>query len=184
MYLEVNMQKKVEIDNYLIDMQSGNMEALANLYMATRLQVFSVCMSVLKDKDLAEDAMQNTYIRVREKINYYRKGTNGYAWVLTIARNISINTYNRDSRLQTTDFGESEYLNPTTDETKLDDMPIFKIAKDILSSEELEILMLYVVSGYKHREIADMLDKPLGTVLWSYNNSIKKLKKAIKDTEV
>ena len=63
-------------------------------------------------------------------------------------------------------------------------MPIFKIAKNVLNEEELEILMLYIVSGYKHREIADIVQKPLGTVLWSYNNSIKKLKKAIKNKEV
>ena len=61
---------------------------------------------------------------------------------------------------------------------------IEKIAKKILNSEELEIVLLYVVSGYKHREIAKILDKPLGTILWSYNNSIKKLKKALKDKEV
>lgn len=173
------MQKKIDINQYLIEMQNGNLDALATVYLLTKSQVFAICLSVLKDKSLAEDAMQNTFIRVREKINYYKAGTNGYAWILTIARNISINMYNRDVRIQTTDFNESEYLNPTFDDTKLDDMPIFKIAKDILNQEELEILLLYVVSGFKHREIAEMLDKPLGTVLWSYNNSIKKLKRAI-----
>lgn len=178
------MKTRIDINQYLIDMKDGNMEAFANVYLLTKNQVFSVCLSVLKNKELAEDAMQNTYVRIREKINYYTKGTNGFAWVLTIARNISINIYNRDTKMQVTDFNENEYLKPSYDDTKLDDMPIFKIAKDILGQEELEIVLLYVVSGYKHREIASMLDKPLGTVLWSYNNSIKKLKKAIEDKEV
>jgi RNA polymerase sigma-70 factor (ECF subfamily) len=178
------MKEKININQYLIDMKSGNMEAFATVYLLTKNQVYSVCLSVLKDRGLAEDAMQSTYVRIREKINYYTIGSNGFAWVLTIARNISINIYNRNSRVQTTDFSENEYLNPTNDDTKLEDMPIFNIAKRILNAEELEILTLYVVSGYKHREIAEMLDKPLGSVLWSYNNSIKKLKKEIKDMEV
>lgn len=178
------MQKKIDINKYLIEMQSGNLDAFANVYMITKTQVYAMCLSVLKNKTLAEDAMQSTYIRVREKINYYNSGTNGYAWILTIAKNISINLYNRDVKIQTTDFDANEYLTPSYDDTKLNDMPIFKIAKDVLSTEELEILTLYVVSGYKHREIAEMLDKPLGTILWSYNNSIKKLKKAIKNKEV
>ena len=86
--------------------------------------------------------------------------------------------------MQVTDFNENEYLKPSYDDTKFDDMPIFRIAKEILNQEELEIVLLYVVSGYKHREIADMLDKPLGTILWTYNNSIKKLKKAVEGKEV
>lgn len=178
------MKEKLNINQYLIEMKSGNMEAFATVYLLTKNQVYSVCLSVLKDRGLAEDAMQNTYVRIREKINYYTVGSNGFAWVLTIARNISINIYNRDVKMQVTDFNENEYLKPSYDDTKLDDMPIFKIAKDVLSQEELEIVLLYVVSGYKHREIAGMLDKPLGTILWTYNNSIKKLKKAVENKEV
>ena len=179
------MQKSyVDINPYLIELQNGNIDALASIYLLTKTQVFAICLSVLKDRALAEDAMQNTFIRVREKINYYKVGTNGYAWILTIARNLSINEYNKNAKVVSTDFGESEYLTPSIDETKSQDMSIFKIAKKILNSEELEIVLLYVVSGYKHREIAKILDKPLGTILWSYNNSIKKLKKALKDKEV
>ncbi len=174
----------VEINTYLTELKSGKIDALASVYLMTKNQVYAVCLAVLKNTALAEDAMQNTYIRVREKINYYKDNTNGYAWILTIARNISINLLNKSSRENITDFNESEYLTPSYDDVKMNDMPIFKIAKEILSGEELEIVLLYVVSGYKHREIARMIEKPLGTVLWSYNNSLKKLKKAIKDKEV
>ena len=178
------MQNKTDINKYLIEMQSGNLEAFANVYMLTKTQVYAICLSVLKNKALAEDAMQSSYVKIREKINYYKADTNGFAWILKIAKNISINIYNRDIKVQATDMEVNEYLMPSYDDTKLNDMPIFKIAKDVLSQEELEILVLYVVSGYKHREIAEILNKPLGTILWSYNNSIKKLQKAIKNKEV
>ena len=46
--------------------------------------------------------------------------------------------------------------------------------KKVLNEDELQIVLLHVVAGYKHREIAAMLDKPLGTVTWTYNNAIKK----------
>lgn len=175
---------KIDINPYLIDLQSGDEEALAQIYLLTKERVFAVCLSILKDRGLAEDAMQSTYIRIREKVNYYNPNTNGNAWVLTIARNISLNDYKKNSRVTQTDFNENEYLATSYDEGQFNDMPIFKIAKEVLTTEELEIVMLYVVNGYKHREIAQIVDKPLGTVLWSYNNSLKKLKKAIKNKEV
>ncbi len=36
---------------------------------------------------------------------------------------------------------------------------------------------MYGILGFKHREIAQELDKPLGTVLWTYNKALKKLNK-------
>ena len=53
-------------------------------------------------------------------------------------------------------------------------------AKDHLNNFELQVVVLYAVYGYKHREIAKILNKPLGSILWTYNNSIKKLQKVLK----
>ena len=41
------------------------------------------------------------------------------------------------------------------------------------------IVTLHVISGFKHREIADLLEKPIGTVLWTYNNALAKMKKEL-----
>ena len=45
-----------------------------------------------------------------------------------------------------------------------------------LSLEEREIVYLYAIAGFKHREIANLLQLPLATVLSKYHRSIKKLK--------
>lgn len=46
-----------------------------------------------------------------------------------------------------------------------------------LSAQELQIVVLHIVSGFKHREIAHFLEMPLATVLSKYHRAIKKLKK-------
>ena len=46
-----------------------------------------------------------------------------------------------------------------------------------LSDEERQIVMLHAVSGFKHREIAGLLEMPLSTVLSKYNRAMKKLRK-------
>ena len=48
--------------------------------------------------------------------------------------------------------------------------------KAVLREEEAQIVILHVVGGYKHREIAELVKKPIGTVTWTYKNAIAKLK--------
>ena len=167
---------KHELNKSLIRMQYGDNKAFEKVYNLTNKGVFSVCLSVLKDVHEAEDVMMATYIKVREKINYYTPNTNGYAWILTLCKNLCINEYKKRGREKVTDFADNEYLLSSSDNTSKYDIPIFSIAKRVLNDAELQIVLLYAVSGYKHKEIAEITGKPLGTVLWSYNNALKKLK--------
>ena len=52
-----------------------------------------------------------------------------------------------------------------------------------LKEEDYKILYLYIIGEYKHREIAEILNLPLGTVTWKYKNSLKKLKKVLLEEE-
>ena len=45
-----------------------------------------------------------------------------------------------------------------------------------LSDEERQIVVLHVLSGFKHREIAELMDLPLATVLSKYHRALKKMK--------
>ncbi|MCM1042836.1 MAG: sigma-70 family RNA polymerase sigma factor [Corallococcus sp.] len=49
------------------------------------------------------------------------------------------------------------------------------ILKAALNDDEMQIVVLHAVAGYKHREIAQILGKPQGTVTWTYKNAITKL---------
>ncbi len=169
------------LNKYLLSLQNGNIDALEKIYNITRKAVFSVSLSVVKNVQEATDLMQTTYIKVKEKINLYKPNTNALAWILTITRNISINQSKKLSRSLVSDFNEHEIA--FEDENEYKDIPIFKICKQVLTEDELAIVLLYSVNGYKHREIAEILNKPLGTILWTYNNSLKKLRKnlGIKD---
>lgn len=60
---------------------------------------------------------------------------------------------------------------------------IFDIVKQILPEDELKIVMLCAMSGYKRREVAQIMAMPLPTVTWKYNNALKKLGKYLKEAE-
>lgn len=61
---------------------------------------------------------------------------------------------------------------------------IFDIATKILSEDEYKIIMLCHVSGYKRREVAQMLNMPIGTVTWKNNEALKKLKKYLEKENI
>lgn len=172
-----SIMDKNRLNTALIRLQLGDKNALDEIYELTNKAVFSVCLSIVNNNEDARDLMQSTYILVQEKINYFKAGTNGYAWILTIAKNLSINENKKLSRVSPTDFQENEFVASSEDVNN--DIPVFKVAKRVLNADELTIVMLHIVSGYKHREIAQIVNRPLGSVLWSYNNSLKKLKKYI-----
>lgn len=54
---------------------------------------------------------------------------------------------------------------------------IFKKMKKLLSKREFEIVVLHVIDEMTHKEISKLKHWPLGTITWSYQNAIKKLKK-------
>lgn len=153
--------------------QKGDENAFDELYYATKDRVFYTILSILKDYHLSEDIMQNTYIKIRQGINNY-KDNNPFGWIITIARNLAINEYNKRQKELTIDTTQSEFLFPSYEiDASLSN--IDRIMKD-LDVEEREIVSLYIVSGFKHREIAKITGKPLGTVLWKYRKALKTLK--------
>ncbi|MEG1809706.1 MAG: RNA polymerase sigma factor [Oscillospiraceae bacterium] len=134
-------------------------------------------LSILKDPYNAQDAVQETFMKIREVSHLYRPNGKPLAWILTIAKNISLNFLRKTSRetpsqdcVPEDDLRFSCVSDPT-------DRLVLSTALNILSEDERQIILLHVVSGVKHMEIAKALQLPLSTVLSRYHRALKKLKK-------
>lgn len=180
---------KYELDYLFTKLMHGDESAFEKIYLETRKGVFSFIYSICKNYATSEDLMQDTYIRVRAAINTYKPGSNGLAWLFTIAKNLTLNELNKQKKVTPTDIEDptfkapEQYVQDTDGTDDDDDDSLIKLANKVLKDEERQIVMLHVVSDMKHREIADMLGKPLGTVLWAYRNALKKLKDAYEKEE-
>lgn len=165
-------------------LQQGDVRGLQIIYEDTCKSVFSFIFPIVKNYQLAEDIMQSTYITIYEKIDSYHPGTNLRNWILTIAKNLALQELKKLKRETFTDNDVMlEALGGFTYDKPLE-TPTIELASKILSEEDFKIVMLFAVGDFKHREIAEMMELPLGTVTWKYNNSLKKLKKALKSKEV
>jgi len=159
------------------ELKQKNYQSFDAFYNLTKNQVFYAIISVVKDNDLAEDIMQDTYVKFLEKIDQYKDGANPYAYLSTIARNLAINTYNQRKREV---YSEEIFETIPSPEENNDEEDIFKIL-DLLDPDEREVVTLHIINNLKFREIVPIVDKPLGTVLWIYNKAIKKLKEKVGD---
>lgn len=171
-----NQQSEYTPDTALQALKCGDESAFEYIYNYAKSAVFYCAYSILKDRGLAEDIMQNTFMKVRQYAYSYQKGTKPLAWITTIARNLSINEHNRRKREVYTDFTD---YNTRASYSMSDDKLVLDAAFKHLKERERQLVIMHVLGGLKHRELAEIFNMPLGTVLFKYNSALKKLRKYI-----
>lgn len=153
---------------------TGEKDTLAELYRETRAAVYGFALSILKNPADAEDVLQDTYIQIYSAAGSYWPKGNPMAWILTIAKNLSLMKLRWRSRFQ--DLESHEWEAAATVAAPSEDRPLLQAALKILSEEERQIILLHALSGLKHREIGALLDLALPTVLSKYHRGLKKLR--------
>jgi RNA polymerase sigma-70 factor (ECF subfamily) len=168
--------EKTLYDRLVTQMAAGDTQALEALYGALHSAVYGLALAILKDRGDAEDVMQNTFLKVWEHAPQYQAGTDAKAWILRIARNLAYHHF-RDQK-QYGILEEEENRLPCRDElTPSLDRILLDSLLGTLDSCERQIVMLYSVAGYSHKEIAVIVDRPYATVRWKFRNAVKKLAK-------
>lgn len=171
-------------DSLIIGTAQGNKETFQTLYRCTASAVFGYLLSILKNKHDAEDAMQDTYMRILASAHNYKPCGKPMAWILTIAKNLALMKLRTQGRFSFTELEELEGLcTPSDSEQVLDNM-VLKAALSILDDASCQIVILHAVAGLKHRETAALMGLPLPTVLSKYSRSLAKLKKHLKEMGV
>lgn len=155
-------------------------QAFALLYDETRYSVFAIIIAIVKNRHVTEDLMQDTYMNMLKKLHQFNGQVHFKTWLLTIARNLAIDHYRRSLKSTTIDIQEQEYLLPIH-EDKIEEKMEFEMYLNLLNDEERQIVLLKTVDGMKHHEIASLLAKPTGTIMWIYNRAIKKMRKLGKE---
>ena len=162
-----------ELDRLLVKMQEGDNLAFEKLYEGTRRGVYAFLYTYFHNAADTEDVMQTVYLRIKTSVSVYSQGTNARAWILQIAKNCALDVLRKRKREVSSE--EIEILaEPTVGETT-----VLDTMKRTLNEEEQRIVTLHVLWEYKHREIAEMLGMPTGTVTSKYKRAIEKLRKAL-----
>lgn len=172
-------------ENWFEKIAQGDNDAFTQLYYASYKQIYGFLLSLTKNKEDAEDLLQNTYIKIRNGSHLYRKQGTPMTWMCAIAKNQYLDFVRKNGKNRSVDFGEvenyvSEGLASHRDDSKtVEDRMLLETAFGILNQEERTIIVLHMINGLKHREIAELVGLPLSTVLSKYNRSLKKMKEIV-----
>ncbi len=168
-------------EGLIADIATGNMQALEEVYAASKSAVYGFALSILKDAQAAEDVMQDTYVTLFNKAHTYRPQGKPMSWMLAIVRNLALMRIRKQKHETTPDALET-MSQPTFAPNSIDKM-VLQTALTTLGDEERQIVMLHCVAGLKHKEISELLDIPLGTTLSRYHRALKKLQQQLQQKE-
>ncbi len=156
-----------------------NYESFDQFYEMTNRQVYYAIIQIVKDDEVAADLMQEVYMTFLEKIDQFRLDGNVYAYLSMMGRNTSINYYHKQKR----EVHSDELLETFESEEKVVDKDVSDILSllNLLNKDQREVVVLHTINNLKFKEVAEIMDKPLGTVLWLHSEAIKILKTKVGD---
>lgn len=122
-----------KLERYVSRLKEGDTRAFDYIYERTHRAVYFAVYYILRDKMLAEDALQETFVRALSAVAQYREGSNFTAWLCTVGRSVALNHLKKYSREVSTDFSEDGAGFGTHEH----EMPfVFELAAKVLSEEE------------------------------------------------
>jgi len=177
-------QKQLSLlsDAILARVADGDNDAFRTLYYSTQFAVYGYILSFMKKPEEAEDIMQDTYLRIREKAHLYTPCGKPLAWIFTIARNLCFMRLRsgQNHSLFSLEDAEASQTLPVY-ESNSEDKMVLAAALQLLDDVSRQVVILHAVTGLRHREIAAALGLPLSTVLSRYTRSLAKLKSTLKE---
>ena len=173
-------RRALELERLLLQVGQGDRDAFARLYSLARGAVYALALSLLQDAHEAQDTAQDTFVKVWESAPSYRPQGSPMAWMLTIARNLARSRLRRGGRQVGLEDEEWNAIPADLPAVSPEDRQVLQEALARLGEEERRIVLLHAVTGLKHREIAQLLELPLSTVLSKYHRGLKKMKALMK----
>ena len=163
-------------ERWFLKIASGDKAAFGLLYERAGSSIYAYALSILRNREEAEDAKHETFLKIRSAAHLYQFQGKPMAWILTITRNICLMRL-RQNKHTPFSYGELDDKKAGFDQiSDIEDRMVLRKAFEVLTEEELQVIMLHAVSGMKHREISEAMAMPLSTVLSKYRRGLGKLR--------
>lgn len=162
--------------------QKGQSAAFELLYQRHRKPIFSFILRYVRERDKAEELMQEVFFKLVQQRNNYKTQAKFTTWLYTIARNLCIDTYRKSKHRQTVSLQQNvggeedgasleqllEDLNPGRDgEQRVFDRQLQRVIEEgvqLLPDEQKQAFLLRQVSHLKFKEIAEIADTSENTI--------------------
>ena len=187
----IGLSDRALIRNFL----SGEESAFETLIMRYKDRVFSQLIIMLKDRELAEDLFQDTFIKVVNtlKAGKYNEEGKFLPWVLRIAHNLAIDHFRRiKKRKEIRNSEEFDLLgNIPEDNKNIEECLVtdqihddVKLLVDLLPKEQKQVVKLRMYLGLSFKEISEETDVSINTSLGRMRYALINLRKLIDERQL
>src|SRR5690349_16677200 len=182
-------------EELLLRFRKGQREAFGQLVRRYERELYGYLRRYLGDANLADDVFQNTFLQLYTKIGTYEPGRPVRPWLYTIATHQAIDALRRNGRHQALSLdqhreehgGEAQNLTAALESSAPGPVELaqgeegrqqVRAAVDRLPDFLRQVVVLAYYQGLKYREVADILDIPVGTVKSRLHAALVKLQEA------
>lgn len=190
----------VQFENCIQRICSGDSNGLKSIYTEYVSFIYQTVFQLVHQKEDAEDITADFFVRLYSLAKVFHSGNGHRGWLATIARNQTIDflrkhrreiptsdftcmddegnlghAYNKESDVSSVASSSDSCSSPVENEV-ISSVSLTE-ALSYLSTGEREIVTMKILGELTFREISQILDKPMGTVTWAYQNALKKLRR-------
>ena len=165
--------------------RQGNRKAQFELYQLYAQAMYNICLRMLNNENDAEDLLQNSFMDVFSKLHYFRYESSIGAWIKRIVVNNCIN-FLKKKRIQLTDIGEREFAQePNTSSDNDINYDVKRVHEAMFKLPEgyRVVFSLYLLEGYDHNEIGEIMGISPSTSKSQFSRAKSKLRKILKEME-
>ena len=188
--------KTLTDDQLVAHYAKGNNSAFDELLTRHQSRVFSYILHIVKNRDLAEDIFQETFVKAIMTIKQGRYSENGkfVAWITRIAHNLVIDYYRQEKSENTvsTDEDETNLLNrkDLCESNIEDEMVVEQIHNDVkriigaLPESQREVLVMRYYRNMSFKEIADSTNVSINTALGRMRYAIMNMRRIAEEHNI
>ncbi|MBV2361296.1 sigma-70 family RNA polymerase sigma factor [Thalassococcus sp. CAU 1522] len=180
------MSPQDEIEGLIARVAMGNREAFRRLYGRTSAKLFGICLRVLNDKELAEEALQEVYVTIWRKAGMYREGVaSPMTWLITLARNAAVDRRRRIGGLPLDGDGQAiERLRdpapgPEAQAVARSEARALQACLDTLNPDHAAMIRSVYLDGATYAEMAAAHGAKLNTVRTWLRRSLMQLRECL-----
>lgn len=160
------------------------MKAQEELYRLFAGKLFAVSLKYSRNYEEAEDNLQDAFITIFKKIGQYKNKGSFEGWLKRITINTALQRYRKQSVFQIVNeenIKQPEEVHLREENVKLDFL--LKIIQELPNRYRM-VFNLYVLDGFSHKEIAEMLNISVGTSKSNLARARQNLKEKIEENEI
>jgi RNA polymerase sigma-70 factor, ECF subfamily len=166
-------------DNELVqEIKTGNRKAFSEIVKRHQKSLLRMSLRFVKDLDMAEDVVQESFIKSYEKLNAFEGRSSFKSWLFQIAVNTAKNKL-RERKRSTTDIDSIQLAVGAVAESSLVHSALSQEIQeeiDKLPTKQRTALILRVYEDLSFKEIADIMECPYDTAKANYRHALMKLK--------